>query len=603
MPRSLTEEDGKFQGSVFPLAPRSCHTCGEEPAAGAAGLSRCAQCRCASYCSTACQRADWPRHKPECLQLKAARCPLGDLTAQTVAILAASERPPSYLLAAAEAGDVAAQCALGQKYEFGAGDLKEDKRLAARWYKRAAASNVALAQGSLGVFCGHGLGGVPVDRAETIRLYTLAAAQGHANTQHNLAVCYRDALGVPVNVAEYVRLSRLAAEQGHASAQSNLASAFLFGKNDVIAVDFPKALKWARLAAAQGFPAGEYQLGLILAGLNGGGVVPKDQRAAVALFETSLANGHADSETCLHVLADEGVAEAAEALRRLGIRTGPIPPGEHAAAIRAGICPLGVDAQAEQRQLERWAGSSPAKLRAAAESGDVGAQFAWGETLQCGHPGTRADPRSAVLWYRRAADAHLAIARTRLGAMYGRGQGGLPQNPSEARRLYELAAAAGQDDAQYNLACQWRIGEGGPRDDAKAAHFYRLAAEQGHSASQAELANCLMEGNGVRADHAEAMQWARRSSSQGSAVGTYNLGALVARGGAGCAQDLGEAVRLFEKAAAILRSDGNDMGAAGAPLVALRMFADQGVPGAAAALQRALGASQAGAAARRAAAP
>ena len=34
-------------------------------------MQSCAGCRFARYCSVACQRADWRRHKPECRQIRA----------------------------------------------------------------------------------------------------------------------------------------------------------------------------------------------------------------------------------------------------------------------------------------------------------------------------------------------------------------------------------------------------------------------------------------------------------------------------------------------------------------------------------------------------
>ncbi|KAI0943561.1 hypothetical protein AcW1_002697 [Taiwanofungus camphoratus] len=37
---------------------------------GAKTASRCAQCQSAAYCGPACQRADWPAHKPTCRPLK-----------------------------------------------------------------------------------------------------------------------------------------------------------------------------------------------------------------------------------------------------------------------------------------------------------------------------------------------------------------------------------------------------------------------------------------------------------------------------------------------------------------------------------------------------
>ncbi|KAI0704230.1 hypothetical protein C8T65DRAFT_654302 [Cerioporus squamosus] len=44
-----------------------CAVCGER------ATSRCAQCQSVSYCGAACQRADWPQHKPACRQLKGGR--------------------------------------------------------------------------------------------------------------------------------------------------------------------------------------------------------------------------------------------------------------------------------------------------------------------------------------------------------------------------------------------------------------------------------------------------------------------------------------------------------------------------------------------------
>ena len=55
--------------------------------------------------------------------------------------------------------------------------------------------------------------GVPRDYAEALRLYQLAAEQGHAVAQGNLAVMYDFGLGIPQDYAEVARWYRLAAEQ------------------------------------------------------------------------------------------------------------------------------------------------------------------------------------------------------------------------------------------------------------------------------------------------------------------------------------------------------------------------------------------------------
>ena len=56
--------------------------------------------------------------------------------------------------------------------------------------------------------------GVAQDYAEAVRLYLLAAEQGHASAQNNLGYMYEKGLGVAQDYAEAVRLYRLADAQG-----------------------------------------------------------------------------------------------------------------------------------------------------------------------------------------------------------------------------------------------------------------------------------------------------------------------------------------------------------------------------------------------------
>ncbi len=64
--------------------------------------------------------------------------------------------------------------------------------------------------------------GVAQDYAEAVRLYSLAAAQGHEVAQHSLGWMFYNGHGVAQDRAEAIRLFRLAAAQGHAQAKVNL---------------------------------------------------------------------------------------------------------------------------------------------------------------------------------------------------------------------------------------------------------------------------------------------------------------------------------------------------------------------------------------------
>jgi hypothetical protein len=60
------------------------------------------------------------------------------------------------------------------------------------------------------------------DFEEAVRWFLLAADQGSARAQFNLAVMYRTGRGVPQDPVEAARLYRLAANQGHMGAQNSL---------------------------------------------------------------------------------------------------------------------------------------------------------------------------------------------------------------------------------------------------------------------------------------------------------------------------------------------------------------------------------------------
>ena len=56
--------------------------------------------------------------------------------------------------------------------------------------------------------------GVPVDEAQAVHWYRLAAEQGNPDAQFDLAASYRNGEGVAEDDAEAVRWFRMAAEQG-----------------------------------------------------------------------------------------------------------------------------------------------------------------------------------------------------------------------------------------------------------------------------------------------------------------------------------------------------------------------------------------------------
>ena len=91
--------------------------------------------------------------------------------------------------------------------------------------------------------------GVPLDDAEAVVWYRLAAEQGHASAQYNLGVMYDNGEGIPQDDAEAIRWYRLAAEQGSASAQNNLG--VMYGTGEGVPQDNVEAHMWLNLAASR----------------------------------------------------------------------------------------------------------------------------------------------------------------------------------------------------------------------------------------------------------------------------------------------------------------------------------------------------------------
>ena len=76
-----------------PAAARdACDACGKT----VAELKRCSRCRAAAYCSTACQRTAWPRHKDHCRRApKAAPAPAAPAPAAVPAPAPATTTKPA----------------------------------------------------------------------------------------------------------------------------------------------------------------------------------------------------------------------------------------------------------------------------------------------------------------------------------------------------------------------------------------------------------------------------------------------------------------------------------------------------------------------------
>jgi len=96
--------------------------------------------------------------------------------------------------------------------------------------------------------------------AGALKLYLLAADQGHAKAQCNLGMLYSQGLGVDKNDSKAVYWFRKAAMQNNVPAQINLAVMYSNGWG--IPQNEAEATKWYKRAAEQGHPNGQNNYGL-----------------------------------------------------------------------------------------------------------------------------------------------------------------------------------------------------------------------------------------------------------------------------------------------------------------------------------------------------
>ena len=101
-----------------------------------------------------------------------------------------------------------------------------------------------------------------------------------------------------------------------------------------------------------------------------------------------------------------------------------------------------------------------------------------------------------------------------------------------ALREFTVAAEAGLDLAQFNLAILYFTGRGVEQDLEQAFQWTERAALQGHVEAQANLGSLYLAGDGVSRDVAAAIDWLGRAARAGHASSAYTLADMYFSGSA-----------------------------------------------------------------------
>jgi len=124
---------------------------------------------------------------------------------------------------------------------------------------------------------------------------------------------------------------------------------------------------------------------------------------------------------------------------------------------------------------------------------------------------------------KREADAGDAECQVLVGYLFQEGLG-VPENPTEAIRLFRLAAKRGLAVAQFRLGITYASGLGVPSNYAEAARWYQMAAAQGDLIGEYLFAMALAEGRGIDKDWARAIELLRHAADRGYPLAQVALG-------------------------------------------------------------------------------
>ncbi|KMW56433.1 Tetratricopeptide repeat family protein [Candidatus Rhodobacter oscarellae] len=189
---------------------------------------------------------------------------------------------------------------------------------------------------------------------------------------------------------------------------------------------------------------------------------------------------------------------------------------------------------------------SLSEIRAAANAGDAGAQFALAERYRTG-AGVLQNNAAAAAWYERAVAQNEPRAANALGGMLLVGLG-VEKDPKRGIALLRDAAASGDPGFMFQLGSALNQGLHGAPEPAAAAEQFRAAAALGHDNAMVSLGLLLQEGSGVAQDFTRALELYQGPAERGHARAQNNLGLLYVRGD-GVATDYDAAFAWFQKAA------------------------------------------------------
>jgi TPR repeat protein len=413
----------------------------------------------------------------------------------------------------ADRGLQSAQYLLETRYAMGVG-VSRDISAAHHWFSKASQQGHLKAHLKLAKIYAVG----QPEMAESLIAKAAESGLAEAQLEKGLDLLYGRA-GALVNIDQAAHWLTLAAQQGSAQSQFQLANLLLKrGSTE----DIEQALHWYRMSVRQGYAAAQVALekmdldGFIREKRGRGSSRARngsrERRQNESRWEKIAENGNPETRYQVGVMHELGLGLPLNRAKAEYWYASAAALGDARAQFALGVL-------LEDTQIER----AMNLYRDAAAQGHIEAQFAYGRLQLLRAPESTSGVIGLPMICRAAEQGH-AEALLHLARMLK------DASPGIAFSCCREAAALGSAEGQFLLGQHFQRGLGVVANFSTAFYWYSLSAGQGNMDAQCELAALYLRGLGVGRDVGLAMAWFQRAAEQGCAAAQWNLGALFAGG-------------------------------------------------------------------------
>ncbi|KJJ68647.1 MobP3 family relaxase [Clostridium sp. FS41] len=388
---------------------------------------------------------------------------------------------------------------LAKQYLYGdedAGILQDFEKARELFLAEAEADN-PLALYDLGRMSADGLG-CEAGIDEAYRWYKKALAVFHTAeeekpwkyTEYRIGKMYAAGLGTEQDYLQAADWLTLSADENYKYAQYSLGGLYYHGKG--VDQDHETAFALYTRSADQSFPYASFELGKMLR--DGIGCV-KNQQDADRRFK----------EAFLGFVSMEEQSHDDKLQYRLGW-----------------MLLNGVGTDKDEARAKEY-------FEKAASVGNPFACYQLAKLILSDEKAQLQEVEKALAYLRKAVEAENPYAAYFLGKLYQKGQH-VPQNISEAVRLYTMSAEQENDFAAYRLGKLYLGGDGVLKDVESAIRWLTFASDRKNQFAEYALGTLYLKGEDVPRDIPKALEYLKRSAGQGNQFAQYRLGKIYLMG-------------------------------------------------------------------------